>query len=111
VRTIACALSDQYLLRGFEILLFILVVYAMVPSRKAGISLSIKRGELSLGYLYAFYGAFFSVVFFIPLAASAQHRVLLSVLNSCAAVYLCFFNSWSRNLIISLIVRATNMVE
>jgi len=73
-------------------------------------TLSVTRGDVSWGYVGAFYGGFSAAVFAIPLAVeSAKHyRIILSVINLMAALYLCFFNGWFRGKVIGLIGRARN---
>jgi hypothetical protein len=76
----------------------------------ASATLSVKRGDISWGYLAAVYGGFSAVVFAIPLAVESAkpYRIILSVLNLSAALYLCFFNGWFRNKVIGLIGRTRN---
>jgi hypothetical protein len=76
----------------------------------ASIELSVKRGDVSWGYLATVYGGFSAVVFAIPLAVESAkpYRIVLSVLNLAAALYLCFFNGWFRNKVIGMIGRARN---
>jgi hypothetical protein len=73
-------------------------------------TLSVKRGDVSWGYRAAFYGGFSAVVFAIPLAVESAkpYRIILSVLNLAAALYLCFFNGRFRNKVIGLIGRTRN---
>lgn len=129
--------TDRYTLWWMvEVPLLLLVVYAAIPAgflRKifdlamssvqklfggqevAGIesvssvsaTLSVSRGEVSWGYVGAFYGGFSAVVFAIPLAVESAkpYRIILSVLNLTVAVYLCFFNGSFRNKVIGLIGR------
>ncbi|MGA7872571.1 MAG: hypothetical protein WCA22_16920 [Candidatus Binatus sp.] len=128
-------LSDRYTIWWMvEGPLLLLVIYAALPSgflRKlfdsaissvqrlfggqevAGIrsvsslsaTLSVTRGEVSWGYVGAFYGGFSAAVFSIPLFVepAKPYRIILSVLNLAAALYLCFFNGWFRNKVIGLI--------
>ena len=80
---------------------------AKPPPVTAGVSDSVqrevKRGNLSLSYLNAFYGASSIVLFWIPLETAGSYRIIFSILNLVAVLYLCFYSDWSRNQIIRLI--------
>lgn len=109
--------------------LFLLVIYAVFPikvlqklfdRRRAGISsistisasatLSVTRGEQSWKYVGQFYLAFSAVVFAIPMfvESAKPYRIILSLANLTAALYLCFRNKWFRRTIIGLFGRTMN---
>jgi hypothetical protein len=107
--------------------LFLLVIYAVLPikmlqklfdRRRAGISsistisatLSVTRGEQSWKYVGQFYLAFSAVVFAIPMfvESAKPYRIILSLANLTAALYLCFRNKWFRRTIIGLFGRTMN---
>jgi DNA integrity scanning protein DisA with diadenylate cyclase activity len=76
-------------------------------------TLSLKHADAFWGYLVAVYGVFWVVVFTIPLEVeTAKHyRIILSVLNVVAALYLCFINGWFRTKGIRLIERLRNLPD
>ena len=122
--------SDRYILWWMlEGPLFLLVIYAVFPikvlqklfdRRRAGISsistisasatLSVTRGEQSWKYVGQFYLAFSAVVFAIPMfvESAKPYRIILSLANLTAALYLCFRNKWFRRTIIGLFGRTMN---
>ena len=74
-------------------------------------TLSVKRGAEYWSYVERFYGGLSSLfVFSIPLfvESAKPYRIILSILNLSAALYLCFFNGWLRNKVIGLIGRTRN---
>jgi hypothetical protein len=96
-----------------EIPLLLLVLYAALPTEPSGIQRDVKRSDNSLSYFYLFYTAFSVIVFWLPLTVESakSYRIVLSLFNLSATIYLCFFNAWFRNLIIGLVNRVRTKVE
>jgi len=100
--------SDAVVLKAAEIiLLFVLflsmlkelVIWIKKKRRRGGGSLSAKRGDHSMNFLYIMYGTI-TIVFALSVQVSEAfkgYKVLLIVFNYLALTYLCFFNSWLRN--------------
>jgi len=102
--------SDAFVLKAAEIiLLFVLflsmlmelVIWIKKKRRRGGGSLTVKRGDHSMNFLYIMYGTV-TIVFALSVQVSEteafkDYKVLLVVFNYLALTYLFFFNSWLRN--------------
>jgi len=103
--------SDAVVLKVVEIiLLFVLflsmfmelVIWIKKKRRRGGVSLTVKRGDHSMNFLYIMYGTA-TIVFALSVQVSEafkDYKVLLVVFNYLALTYLFFFNSWLRNRIL-----------
>ena len=100
--------SDADVLKAVEIiLLFVLflsmlmelVIWIKKKRRKGGVSLTVKRGDHSMNFLYIMYGTVTIVFALIVQVSEAfkDYKVLLVVFNYLALTYLFFFNPWLRN--------------
>jgi len=67
-------------------------------------TMSVERGEKSMGMLYGsfafFSGVFLSLTFSVETAIS--HRALLSLLDIILVAYLCLQNGWARNKLLGI---------
>lgn len=109
VRTL---LSDRVIFPLFELLLLGLCLYAVAKERRwfargRGATLSVKRGEISWGYLNLAYGIVSVVLLQVVIVAEALegHKTIISLVDLVILAYLTFSNSWSRNAIIGIISR------
>lgn len=132
------AFTDRYALWWVvEIPLFLFVLYAVFETKlraflqdkcialirkfrassgaavHASATAKVKRGRESWEHLGAAYGGLVAVFFSIPLfvEAAKPYRVVLSILNLLAVLYLCFFNGWSKNTIIRLMIRTRDRFD
>ena len=99
-------LSDSYvfpLLQGLLLLLLIFVLVMELTERlragSGGTTLSITRGERSMGVFYGIYAAVSGVLVALCLSAdwAANHRVFWLLVDTLVASYLCLVNPWFRN--------------
>ena len=105
-------LSDQTTLPALEILVLITLFYAWIQEkRRPGIV--VIRGKESWGYFWIAYGIISVILTQIVLASGAftQHKIVLVAFNLSSALYLCFFNGWSRNKIIGAVNKSKNKKE
>lgn len=81
--------------------------------KKAGIGIKVKRGEETFKHFEVVFG--FTSLVMIEIIAAAQFlngfKVVLMFINIAILVRLSFFNSWYRNKIVGLIVRAKKKEE
>ena len=103
--------SDAFVLKAAEIILLFVLLLSMLMElviwikkkrRKGGVSLTVKRGDHSMNFLYIMYGTV-TIVFALSVQVSEVfkgYKMLLVVLNYLALTYLFFFNSWLRNRIL-----------
>jgi len=103
--------SDADVLKAVElILLFILflsmlmelVIWIKKKRRRGGSSVTVKRGDHSMNFLYIMYGTA-TIIFALSVQVSEAfkgYKVSLVVFNYFALTYLFFFNSWLRNRIL-----------
>ncbi len=70
--------------------------------RRSGSTLTVRRGDHSMNFLYIMYGTA-TIVFALSVQVSEAfkgYKVLLVIFNYLALTYLFFFNSWLRNRIL-----------
>jgi hypothetical protein len=73
----------------------------------------IVRGKEGMGILYALYAGLVVVIYEIDTSTEIikDYRVFWIVLHSALMVHLFFFNSWFRNLMIKIAIKAMHFVE
>jgi hypothetical protein len=102
--------SDTLMFPALEIALLGLCVYARYRNtllradpRDAGISGSVKRGEISMGKFYAAYGIASGTLIGLALSVevASEHRTIAVLFNAFVPAYLCLVNGWFRNQLLS----------
>jgi len=80
---------------------------------KGSATLTVNRGEISWQGLVMVYG-FLSLII-LELISTAKHldgyKTAITILDISILIYLCFFNGWFRNVIISVVSASKNMEE
>src|SRR3954463_11857781 len=115
----ACILQDKYVFPVFELALGLLFLYALGRDlrlfqrfrrryfpRPLEATLSVIRGPESQRQFHLAYGLLSVIVLQIINAAEALHgyKTILSILNVTVLVYLCYFSSWVKNKIVTLVL-------
>jgi ABC-type transport system involved in Fe-S cluster assembly fused permease/ATPase subunit len=101
--------SDVVVLKAAEIILLFVFFLSMlmelfiwIKKRRGGTSLTVKRGDHGMNFLYMMYGTV-TILFALSVQVSEAlkgYKVLLIVINYLTLTYLFFFNSWLRNRIL-----------
>lgn len=110
---VATLFSDQVIFPLFEILLFIIFLYASAKeyrwfTKEASIYGAVKRGEKSWNHFYLAYGVASVVLLQVINSSEALkgYKIIISLINLFILFYLAFFNSWFRNKIIGVIIKS-----
>ena len=103
--------SDTFLFPTMEIALLALCAYACrrdarirrAGGRDAGISASVKRGEISMNKFYAAYGIASGILIALALSVevASEYRTITVLINAFVPAYLCLVNGWFRNQLLS----------
>jgi hypothetical protein len=111
-------LSDVYLFPALQIALIAFVFFAMLMSLigaikagKSGVTLSLTRGNESMGRFFGFYAAISGLLVAICLSSdhAKDYRVLWSVLDTVLVAYVCLFNIWFRNKLLGWVDHLTKI--
>lgn len=106
--------DDKYFFWVFQLGLIFLTLYAYFNERFNNNSgRNVKRGGQGQYTLYLIFGTL-SVIIIQIVSSSKEaenYRTILTLMDSSITVYLCFFNSWSRNKIVGIYNKFTNKVE
>lgn len=111
-------LSDAYLFPAIQIALlsffFFSLLMSFMQSIKAGrggVSLTVTRGNESMGRFFAFYAAISGLLVAICLSTdyAKDHRVFWSVLDVLLVAYVCLYNIWFRNKLLGWVDHLTKI--
>lgn len=107
---------DTYLYPTVQVIFVLFAVYALyrdlkVRYIKTGIVASVKRGPESMAKLHAIYVALAFLIVLVTLNVESlkNHKLFFVLLNVGLLAYLCFWNAWSRNKLLGLIMKASDI--
>lgn len=109
-----CIFSDSIVFVALHVGLLALVIYAIRGEWKMKHDMvSVKRGDKGWNLLCLAYGILSVVVIqIISISEFGKgYKVIITVMDLAILLYLAFFNSWSRNIIIALFVLSKNKEE
>ena len=98
--------SDTVLFLILEAALIAFCVYAFMQEKRilssrnnGGFSVSVTRGDGTMGRFYAAYGVTSGLLIGLALSVdvAAGHRTVFTLLNAAVPAYLCLINVWFRN--------------
>jgi len=89
---------------GLVVLLIRALVHAYRVRHSEGITLTVTRGDKSMNFLFAFYGVATVVITLLTQVAEAAcgYKAVIVAADYLILTYLCFFNVWFRNRLLSL---------
>ena len=78
---------------------------------KGGASLTVTRGNESMGRFFGFYAAISGLLVAICLSSdfAKDHRVFWSILDVMLVAYVCLFNIWFRNKLLGWVEHLTKI--
>jgi len=116
IGTVLLLFKDRYIFWFFEIALVFTLLLALCRSFKSngGLQIRIKRSEKSWNHLNFILGLL--QLIWIEILSEIIDKVdvvhdykgIIMVFNFLALIYLCWFNAWFRNKIISYFIKLTN---
>lgn len=108
-------LSDLYLFWSVEFLLLCLVFVGFLKDNFSSGFITVKRGPESWSYFSIAFAILSLIVSQIVAVANVKyienHKVLISIIDSLALIYLCYFNGWFRNRIVGGVGKARGKTE
>ena len=111
-------LSDAYLFPDTQIMLVGFFIFSLLMSSmqsfkagRGGASLTVTRGNESMGRFFGFYAAISGLLIAICLSTdyAKDHRVFWSVLDASIVAYVCLYNIWFRNKLLGWVVHLTKI--
>jgi hypothetical protein len=111
-------MTDPCVFFLLQILFLILAGYALRQDIRSkhgngGVSVTVQRGPQSWSYFYYTYGAL--AVILLELINTTEafrgHKTLITVADLSLLVYMCFFNGWFRNKIVSFVSASKGKLE
>lgn len=109
-----CILGDSVVFVALHVGLLVIVLYAIWGERKMKCDkVSVKRGEKSWAHFFLAYGILLVIVTqVISLSEFGKgYKVVITVVDLAALLYLAFFNSWFRNKMIGFILASKTKKE
>lgn len=110
--------SDGYTFWTFEFLFVALLLRAVISDLgwfriKSGIQIALTRGHESWSYFAFAYGTTAVVMLEIinTTKAAEGYKTILTIADMAILLYLCFYNSWSRNQIVGIVTKSKNKIE
>jgi len=99
--------GDKIIICIYEIAILAFLIFAIIRNKiksKRGVILTVKRGEKSWRNLTATFGILSLLSFkIVGLSEFCKgHKVITTLFNEISFLYLCYFNNWFRNKLISL---------
>ena len=111
-------LADTIVFPVLQLCLVMFVLFAVLRSwirsksnSRGKVKASVIRGEVSMGYFYAAYAVINGLLIAICLSVdiTKNHRVIWVIIDTLLVAYLCIFNQWFRNILISWIDRISKI--
>ena len=111
-------LSDAYLFPALQIALVSFFIFSLLMSfigamraGKGGVSLTVTRGNESMGRFFGFYAAISGLLVAICLSSdfAKDHRVFWSILDAALVAYVCLYNIWFRNKLLGWVAHLTKI--
>ena len=111
-------MSDVYLFPAIQIALVSFFFFALLMSfiqsikaGKGGFSLTVTRGNESMGYFFGFYAAMNGLLVAICLSTdyAKDYRVFWSVFDTLLVAYTCLYNIWFRNKLLGWVEHLTKI--
>lgn len=110
--------SDCYTFWIFEFLFFALFLLGVISDlgwfrSKSGVKIELTRGHESWSYFAFAYGTTAVVMLEIinTTKAADGYKTILTIADVAILLYLCFYNSWSRNQIVGIVTKSKNKIE
>lgn len=107
-------IQDRYIFWLFQGLLIIFTLVGILTEfLNSNSGKVVTRGAQSRNIFYIIYGIL-SVVFLAIIQVTSQareYKVFITIVDLLLLMYLCFFNSWSRNKIMGLYIKFESKVE
>ncbi len=100
--------GDKIIISFFEISIITFLIFAIIKDiiikLKRRVVALLERGEISWGYLTAALGILSLLSFQIIVVSDffKGYKVIMHLFNQISFLYLCYFNNWFRNKLISL---------
>lgn len=110
--------SDCYTFWTFEFLFFALFLRGFISDLgwfrpKSGIKIALTRGHESWSHFAFAYGT--SAVIMLQIInttkAADGYKTIVTIVDMAMLLYLCFYNSWSRNQIVGIVTKSKNKIE
>lgn len=110
--------SDTYLFPALQIALVSFFIFSLLMSLiqsikagKGGVSLTVTRGNESMGRFFGFYAAISGLLIAICLSTdyAKEHRVFWSVVDTLLVAYICLYNIWFRNKLLGWVAHLTKV--
>lgn len=106
--------QDKYIFWLFQGLLVIFTIIGiLVEFSNSNSGRVVTRGSQSRNIFYVIYGIL-SVIFLSIIQVTSEakeYKVIITIVDLLLLMYLCFFNSWSRNKIMGLYIKFESKVE
>ena len=108
-----CVIFSLFQFIFLTALIFIYIYDRGWCRRDRGIVVEVKRGTESWNYFHTVYG-FLSIIFLEIINttdAYKGYKTLITIIDLSALLYLCFFSSWFRNIIVGIVSKSKDMTE
>lgn len=111
-------LPDTYLFPALQIALIAFFIFSLlmnligaIKAGRGGVSLSVTRGNESMGRFFGFYAAISGLFVAICLSSdfAKDYRVFWSILDTAIVAYVCLFNIWFRNKLLGWVNHLTKI--